>query len=67
MSTIDEQKAKQQEIKTAEREQRKLRQNIFDVTDEIEEKRDALIENLERMMLKTSSFETLFQIRWELT
>ena len=67
VSTIDEQKAKQQEIKTAEREQRKLRQNIFDVTDEIEEKRDALIENLERMMLKTSSFETLFQIRWELT
>ena len=63
-STIDEQKQKQEQLKKAEREQRKLRQNIFDVTDEIEERRDTLIENLEQMMHKKSQFETLYHIRW---
>ena len=63
-STIDEQKQKQEQLKKAEREQRKLRQNIFDVTDEIEERRDTLIENLEQMMHKKSQFETFYHIRW---
>lgn len=65
-STIDEQKQKQEQLKKAEREQRKLRQNIFDVTDEIEDRRDTLIENLEQMMHKKSQFETFYHIRWQI-
>lgn len=65
--TIEEQKSKQEALKKAEREQRKLRQNIFNVEDEIEERRDALIENLENMMHKKSHFEVLYRIRWQLT
>jgi len=36
------------------------------VTDEIEDRRDTLIENLEQMMHKKSQFETFYHIRWQI-
>ena len=42
-ATVEEQAAIQDEIKLLERQQRRQRQEIFDVEDEIEVKRDALI------------------------
>lgn len=64
--TIEEQKAAQEAIKQLERLQRRQRQSIFDVEDEIEAKRDSLIEALERQMHKTSSTHRLFTIRWRI-
>ncbi|MFC0268658.1 SNF2-related protein [Kushneria aurantia] len=64
--TLEEQKAAQEALKTLERQQRRDRQAIFDVQDEIEKKRDALIDALERQMHKKSQTHRLFRIRWEL-
>ena len=49
-----------------ERQQRRQRQEIFDVEDEIEAKRDALIAVLERQMDRRSHSGPLFRIRWTL-
>lgn len=64
--TLEEQKTAQEALKTLERQQRRDRQSIFDVQDEIEEKRDALIDALERQMHRKSQTHRLFRIRWEL-
>lgn len=64
--TIEEQKQFQEEIKTLERQQRRQRQAIFDVEDEIEQRRDDLIEALERRMHQKSTTHHVFRIRWKL-
>ncbi len=62
--TVEEQAAVQEEIKVLERQQRRQRQEIFDVEDEIEAKRDALINALERRLNQRSHSVRLFRIRW---
>lgn len=47
-----------------ETEQRRQRQEIFAVEDEIEAKRDALIDVLEKRLHKASRTLPLFTIRW---
>lgn len=63
-TTIEEQHTLQTRIRELERQQRQQRQRIFDVEDEIKEKRDQLIEALERRMTQSTSSEILFTIRW---
>lgn len=63
--TIDEQHGFQEKIRAAEQKKRRLRQRIFDVEDEIAEKRDVLIESLERRMKQRSEVSTLFTIQWK--
>jgi len=63
-TTTDEQLSVQNEIKAAEQEQRKQRQQIFDLEDQAKEKRDRLITVLEQRMTQKTSRETLFTIRW---
>lgn len=65
-STVEEQAGIQEEIKTLERQQRRQRQEIFDVEDEIEAKRDALIAALERRLNQRSHSVRLLRIRWVL-
>lgn len=62
--TIEEQKQWQEQIKQLEKQQRRQRQGIFDIEDEIEAKRDELIEALEKQMHKTSTTHHLFTVRW---
>jgi hypothetical protein len=62
--TLAEQQAIQERIGKLERQLRKQRQEIFDVTDDIEAKRDQLIEQLTRRMAQTVSQEPLFTIYW---
>lgn len=64
--TVEEQATIQAEIKALERQQRRQRQEIFDVEDEIEAKREALIEALERRLNQRSHSVLLFRIRWKL-
>lgn len=65
-STMEEQHQKQEAVKQAEKEQRRMRQTIFDVEDEISAQRDALISSLENALHRKSSNETLFMLRWEI-
>ena len=63
-ATLPKQHQLQQEIQTLEKHQRRQRQEIFAVEDEIEGKRDDLISALERRMAQQTSAEVLFTIRW---
>ena len=62
--TVAEQHALQEEIAGLERKKRTLRKRIFDIEDEISNKRDQLIEALERRMQQKTVAKTLFTIRW---
>lgn len=62
--TLEEQHEIQEKIQRLERQQRRQRQEIFKAEDEIMDKRDALIESLERRLAQRTEMETLFTIRW---
>jgi superfamily II DNA or RNA helicase len=62
--TLEEQKQIQEKIRRLEQQQRRQRQEIFQVEDEIMAKRDALIDQLERRLAQRTDVETLFTIRW---
>jgi hypothetical protein len=62
--TLQEQHDIQEKIRRLEKQQRRQRQEIFQVEDEIMEKRDALIESLEKRLSQNTGTETLFTIRW---
>lgn len=62
--TLQEQHDVQEEMRKLERQQRKQRQEIFQVEDEIMEKRDSLIDALERRLAQRTNTERLFTIRW---
>lgn len=63
-ATMHEQREQQEKIRELERKKRRLRQKIFDVEDEIAEKRDRLIEALEKRMEQKTKTTPLFTIRW---
>ena len=63
-TTLEDQHTLQEKIQKLERQQRRQRQEIFTAEDEIMEKRDALIESLERRLAQRTETETLFTIRW---
>jgi len=64
-STIDDQKRFHTEIRDLEKLQRRQRQEIFDVEDEIIEKRDELIVALEQKLKQSTHVDELFRIRWK--
>jgi hypothetical protein len=66
-ATLQEQDGIQRELSELERKQRRLRQEIFVVEDEIIAKRDDLIAALQRRLQEKASTDTLFSIRWQVT
>jgi len=64
--TMEEQEHLLKELRALERQQRRQRQDIFDVEDEIEAKRDQLIEALEKRLKQKTIIHPLFKIRWVL-
>jgi superfamily II DNA/RNA helicase len=62
--TTEDQLALQSKIRDLEQRQRRQRQRIFEVEDEIMEKRNQLINALERRMKQKTHTENLFTIRW---
>jgi len=62
-TTVEEQHALQERIR--ELKKRRQRQRIFDLEDEIIQKRDDLIMALERRMTQRTSHEPLFTIAWK--
>ena len=65
--TLEEQRQIQEKIRKLERQQRRQRQEIFRVEDEIMEKRDGLIDQLEKRLAQRTQTESLFSIRWAVT
>lgn len=63
-TTLAEQHAIQEKLQKLERQQRRQRQEIFRIEDEIMEKRDQLIDQLEQRLAQRTQAETLFTIRW---
>ena len=62
--TMQEQAELQAELKKLETLRRRQQQKIFDVEDEIAEKRDSLVDQLTKRMEQKTETETLFTIRW---
>ena len=54
----------QQDIRKAETEQRRQRQEIFAVEDEIEARHDALIAAVQKRLHRASRKQSLFVVRW---
>ena len=63
--TLSDQKELQEKIQSLEKKQRRQRQQIFDVEDEITDKRDALIAELEHRLSQKTEYSELFTIRWK--
>lgn len=66
MVDLEQEKEIQEQIKKAEREQRRMRQSIFDTEDEIEAERDNYIAQLETALHKSNEDKLLFTARWQL-
>lgn len=64
-TSMDEARRLQDETRKVEGDQRRQRQDIFAVEDEIEARRDALIDALEKRLHRASHTRHLFTIRWE--
>lgn len=58
-------KAKQEKLNLLERQQKRQRMEIFDIEDEIADKRDELISALEERMKQKTDITELFTIRWK--
>lgn len=63
-ATIEEQHQLQEKIRELEKKKRRQRQRIFELEDEIIEKRDSLIFALEKRMVQRTSVEKLYTIKW---
>jgi ERCC4-related helicase len=64
-ATLDVQNELQQKLQELERKQRRQRQEIFDIEDQIADKRDKLIDGLQKRMSQKTATTPLFTIRWE--
>lgn len=62
--TMEEQHNIQEEIVRLERKKRTLREKIFDIEDEIAQKRDRLLEGLEKRMQQKTTATPVFTIQW---
>ena len=62
--TLEDQHQILEKIQKLERQQRRQRQEIFQVEDEIMEKRDQLIEHLEKRLSQHTVTKNLFTVRW---
>jgi hypothetical protein len=63
-TTLEAQQILQERIAKLERQKRRQQQEIFDVSDEIQDKRESLIDELTRRMAQRVSSESLFTIAW---
>jgi len=64
-ATLQEHDGIQRELSELERKQRRQRQEIFDVEDEIIAKRDELIASLQQRLQEKTETETLFTLHWQ--
>ena len=63
--SLDEQYEIQKRVQYLEKQQRRQRKEIFQVEDEIVEKRDTLIGQLEKRMVQGTQSEAIFTVAWQ--
>jgi predicted nucleic acid-binding Zn-ribbon protein len=63
-TTLDLQDELQKKIQDLERRQRKQRQQIFDIEDQIADRRDTLLDGLQKRMKQKTHITLLFTIQW---
>jgi len=63
-TTLDEQSEYQTKLRNLERKQRRQREQIFEVEDQIDERRDKFIEELQKKLSQKTTGTSLFTIRW---
>ncbi|MDO4682398.1 MAG: SNF2-related protein [Lautropia sp.] len=63
-TTVSEQADIQRALAEQERKRKRQREALYDVEDEIAERRDAMIEALQARLTQTTQTDTLFTLRW---
>lgn len=66
MADLQRKVAAQRKIKEMEKKRNKLRHNLFDEQDQIDQRKDDLLETVEAKMLQEIMIKVVFAIRWEL-
>ena len=66
ITRLDEKVSAQRAIKELEKKRTEKRQNLYEAQDEIDEKKDMLLDKIEKMLKQKVSRENLFLIRWRL-
>lgn len=64
--TLEQEKQFQEKILALEQAKRRQRQRIFEIEDEIEEKRKTLVASLEARLQQRTEVKTLFTVRWKI-
>ena len=64
-ATLEEQKTVQENLRSLERKLHTQRHEIFDIEDGIMQRRDSLLESLEKRLAQSTETERLFDIRWK--
>ena len=63
-TTLADQQAIQERVVKLERQQRRQRQEIFDVEDEVQNQREQLIEQLTKRLTQQVATDNLFTVAW---
>ena len=66
ITRLDEKVSAQRAIKELEKKRTEKRQNLYEAQDEIDEKKDMLLDKIEKMLKQKVSRENLFTIKWRL-
>lgn len=64
ITRLDEKVSAQRAIKELEKKRTEKRQNLYEAQDEIDEKKDMLLDKIEKMLKQKVSWKNLFTIKW---
>jgi hypothetical protein len=64
---LDEKLLAQREIKDWEKKRNEMRKRLFETQDDVELKKEKLLETVESRLTQQSKLEPLFTIRWKIT
>lgn len=64
ITRLDEKISAQRAIKELEKKRTEKRQNLYEAQDEIDEKKDMLLDKIEKMLKQKVNWENLFTIKW---
>ena len=63
---LDEKLAAQRTIKDSEKKRNEMRKKLYDAQDEVDVKKDTLLEKIEAQLKQKSKVEPLFTISWKI-
>ena len=63
---LDDKLKAQREIKDSEKKRNEMRRKLYEAQDEVEEKKEKLLETIEAQLKQKSKIETLFTVGWRI-